>query len=240
MELTIHQRKIEGLKLADYNPRQMSSKMKQELVTSIKEFGLVDPLVVNMAEGRENIIVGGHQRAVVIKESFPEMLEIPCVYVYLAEDKERELNLRLNKNIGEWDLEKLLANFELDLLKNIGFEDYELDLNDKNEDDLQKAARKHTNDNVPYPIVPKYTERYDAVIIFSDNALDYTWLKNVLELKKAKDYKNERTGVTQVMTVKQFQDVWESKIADSTESFKSAEDKDAGAGKETVMSDDDE
>lgn len=38
----------------------------------------------------------------------------------LTLDEEMELNLRLNKNTGRFDLEAL-ANFDEDLLKNVGF-----------------------------------------------------------------------------------------------------------------------
>lgn len=239
-QLDIHYRKIDELLPAEYNPRQISEKMKQELVNSINEFGLVDAIVVNMKEGRENIIVGGHQRVMVIKDAFPEITEVPCVYVYLDLDREKELNLRLNKNTGDWDLEKLLQNFELDLLSNVGFEDYELELEDKNEDELQKAAKKFTNDNVPYPLVPKYTERYDAVIIFSTNELDWTWLRTLLELDKKKDYKNERVGTSQVIEAKQFQEIIDKKIQELRSTSDTAEDTDKGAGEITYITDDDE
>jgi len=42
------------------------------------------------------------------------------------EAQERELNLRLNKNLGEWDFDAL-ANFDENLLKDVGFDPKELD-----------------------------------------------------------------------------------------------------------------
>jgi DNA modification methylase len=63
----------------------------------------------------------------------------------LTEEEERELNLRLNKNIGQWDYD-LLANFDEELLKGIGFESAELDkifqLDAKPEDDDVPEIRK--------------------------------------------------------------------------------------------------
>jgi hypothetical protein len=38
----------------------------------------------------------------------------------------RELNVRLNKNMGEWNFDTLANNFELDDLKDWGFSDFEL------------------------------------------------------------------------------------------------------------------
>ena len=46
----------------------------------------------------------------------------------LSIDEVRELNVRLNKNMGEWNFDTLANNFELDDLKEWGFEDSELDL----------------------------------------------------------------------------------------------------------------
>jgi DNA modification methylase len=51
---------------------------------------------------------------------------VPVVYVSLDEGQERELNLRLNKNTGEFDFD-LLANFDADLLADIGWDGEELD-----------------------------------------------------------------------------------------------------------------
>lgn len=117
--------KIEELKPADYNPRQMTESQAATLTESLKKFGLVDPLIVNKHPGRENIVVGGHQRLKIAKSL--GFSEIPVVYVDLDEALEKELNIRLNKNLGEWDFD-LLANFDLDLLKAIGFSERDLHL----------------------------------------------------------------------------------------------------------------
>lgn len=53
--------------------------------------------------------------------------EVPVVYVNIPDlEKEKELNLRLNKNTGEFDLE-LLAEFDESLLKDVGFTSEDLD-----------------------------------------------------------------------------------------------------------------
>lgn len=114
---------IELLKPASYNPRKMNEKDKENLRTSIERFGMVDPLIVNKHKGRENIIIGGHQRYLVAKEI--GIKELPVVYVDLSEEKEKELNLRLNRNQGEWDYDAL-AELDVELLKDVGFEDYEI------------------------------------------------------------------------------------------------------------------
>ena len=122
--MQIEQVNPKGLKPAEYNPRQMTEKQAKDLTQSIKEFGLVDPIIVNNFKGRENVVIGGHQRLkIALQEDFKT---VPVVYVSLPIEKERELNLRLNKNNGEWDWD-LLANFDEDMLKDVGFESEELD-----------------------------------------------------------------------------------------------------------------
>ena len=117
--------KIKDLKPAEYNPRMMNEKSAKDLEESITEFGLVDPIIVNSNKDRKNIIIGGHQRYNICKKMGFE--ELPVYYLDLPLEAEKELNLRLNKNVGEWDYDMLL-NFEEELLFKIGFEKDDLKL----------------------------------------------------------------------------------------------------------------
>ena len=117
---------INLLKPAEYNPRAMSKKEAKDLEASLDKFGMVEPIVVNKAEDRKNIIVGGHQRYFVLKAK--GVKTIPVVYVDIPDlKKEQELNLRLNKNLGHWDW-AMLANFDEELLKEAGFDDLDLSI----------------------------------------------------------------------------------------------------------------
>jgi DNA modification methylase len=116
---------IDLLNPADYNPRKWDKKALDDLKKSIKKFGLVDPAIVNGAENRKNIVIGGHMRIAAAKEL--GITEMPVVYLNIPDlQREKELNIRLNKNHGEFDF-KLLANFAEDFLSDIGFNSQELD-----------------------------------------------------------------------------------------------------------------
>jgi DNA modification methylase len=116
---------IQELKSADYNPRKWSTEAIDGLSESIKKFGLVDPIIVNNAPNRLNVVIGGHFRLKVAKDL--GFKEIPVVYINISDiDKERELNLRLNKNVGEWDWD-LLAKFDESFLSVVGFSSEDLD-----------------------------------------------------------------------------------------------------------------
>lgn len=121
-------KKIEELKRADYNPRKISERELQKLQNSIKSFGCVEPLVINIHAGRENIIINGHQRLKAAElVGFKEM---PCIEVDLEKEKEIALNLALNKIRGEWDERKLAQSLsELsgkDEIQLTGFDEQEL------------------------------------------------------------------------------------------------------------------
>lgn len=117
-------RKIDELIPAEYNPRQLTEKQFADLVTSFQNLGTLEPAVINTNAERKNIIISGHQRLRVAKHL--GKTEYPCVEVDLDRAKEMEANIRLNKNTGAWDYDLLANNFDLEELKDWGFEDWEL------------------------------------------------------------------------------------------------------------------
>lgn len=124
-KLKIVQVDVSQLKPAAYNPRKWSDEAISGLKESINRFGLVDPIIVNSAEERKNVVIGGHFRLKVAKDLGYK--EIPTVYINIPDvEKEKELNIRLNKNLGEFDFE-LLAKFDESFLSDIGFSSEELD-----------------------------------------------------------------------------------------------------------------
>lgn len=138
--------KISELKAATYNPRKWSEEAVAGLTASIKQFGLVDPILVNSAESRRNVVIGGHFRLKVAKDLGYK--EVPVVYVDIPDEaKEKELNLRLNRNLGDWDYE-LLAEFDETLLADVGFGSEELDeifdltVDEPDTFDLEKELQK--------------------------------------------------------------------------------------------------
>ena len=110
---------VNELKPATYNPRKWDAESCIKLKESLTKFGFVDPLIVNSAPSRANVVIGGHFRLKMGKELGFDT--VPVVYVDIPDiEKEKELNLRLNRNTGAWDF-KLLAEFDSSLLGEIGF-----------------------------------------------------------------------------------------------------------------------
>lgn len=115
---------VDQLKPSEYNPRSLSEKQEKDLTESIKRFGFIDPLIVNKNKERDRVLIGGHQRYAIAKKLGYK--EVPVVFVDLPLEKEKELNLRLNRDTGQWNIE-LLREFDIDLLLDVGFDDNDLE-----------------------------------------------------------------------------------------------------------------
>lgn len=110
--MNIQKIEITKLKPAEYNPRKdlkPEDEEYQKIKRSIIEFGYVAPVIVNS----DMTVIGGHQRLKVLKELGYN--EVECVVVDLNKNKEKALNIALNKISGDWDnskLEELLAELK--------------------------------------------------------------------------------------------------------------------------------
>ena len=115
---------------ANYNPRKdlkPGDPEYEKLKRSIVEFGYVEPVIWNKTTGH---VVGGHQRLKVLIDT--GVTEVECVVIEMDVEREKALNVALNKISGEWDKEKLSllisdlqgADFDVSLT---GFDAPELD-----------------------------------------------------------------------------------------------------------------
>jgi DNA modification methylase len=112
---------VSRLNPAKYNPRkdlQPGDPEYEKLLRSVEEFGYVEPIIWNEKTGR---IIGGHLRFKVLKQL--GFTEIDCVVVNLDEQREKALNIALNKIGGEFDAPKLA-----DLLQDLEKSGFNLDI----------------------------------------------------------------------------------------------------------------
>ena len=115
--MIIETKKISELKPAPYNPRQSTAKQEEKLKASLSKFGLVEPIIFNKQTG---YIVGGHFRVRELTKLGYE--EIECVIVDLNEADEKELNIRLNANTGQWDWDALANEWNSEELTEWGLD----------------------------------------------------------------------------------------------------------------------
>lgn len=99
--MNIETRRLADLKPAAYNPRKKlvpGDPEYEKIARSIEEFGYCDPIIIN----KDGTIVGGHQRASVLKSL--GYTEADCIVVDLSKQDEKALNIALNKIGGQWDM----------------------------------------------------------------------------------------------------------------------------------------
>ena len=180
MEITI--RKIDDLIGAEYNPRQITNEEIEEIKDSIKRFGVVEPIIVNINEERKDIIVSGHQRVKVCKEL--KIKEVPCHQLDLTLEREKELNIRMNKAGGKFDTEMLLQHFEMENLLEYGFKDYELPNVDVEIDDLFEDVEDYKPKDETNKIVLEYNDEEYKLVIDKLAELDGTKEEIVFNLLK--------------------------------------------------------
>lgn len=154
--------KIDQLIPASYNPRKdlkPGDLEYEKLKRSILEFGYVEPVIWNKTTGR---VVGGHQRLKVLRDM--GISEVECVIIQMDEEKEKALNIALNKISGDWDKDKLAllisdlqgADFDVSLT---GFEPAEIEA--LFQDSMKDAVREDDFDVAAELEKPAITRKGD-------------------------------------------------------------------------------
>jgi DNA modification methylase len=121
VRLRIEKIPVTKIKPAKYNPRKdlkPGDPAYEKLKRSMTEFGYVEPIIWNEETGN---IVGGHQRYKILLEE--GHTEVECVVVKLPADKEKALNVALNKVTGDWEVKALT-----ELLNDLNEQDFDLTL----------------------------------------------------------------------------------------------------------------
>ena len=131
-DLNITNIELDKIKAYPNNPKTHDKKQVTKIVKSIKEFGFVNPVLLD-----DNLeIIAGHGRVLAAKEV--GMQQLPAIILsHLDENQRRAYRIADNKltELGEWDLELLnieftnLSALDLDFdLEITGFETTEIDL----------------------------------------------------------------------------------------------------------------
>lgn len=120
-DMIIRKVPITDINPAEYNPRKdlkPGDSTYEKLKRSMTEFGYVEPIIWNEETGN---IVGGHQRyKVLVAEGHTE---VECVIVKMPAEREKALNVALNKVTGDWEFEALA-----DLIKDLEAQDFDVAL----------------------------------------------------------------------------------------------------------------
>ena len=127
-EMEMQVRALSELKPAEYNPREEltpDDKEFQDLCRSINELGYVEPILINS----DGTIIAGHQRYNVLK--YLGKTEAKVVVVDVDKNRERAINVALNKIDGKWDQLKLR-----DILESLKLTDLDFTVTGFTQDEL--------------------------------------------------------------------------------------------------------
>lgn len=113
----IETRKISELKDYEKNPRKLSPQAAEHLKQSLERFGLIDKPIINL----DNTIIGGHQRKKTLKKMGIKQVEVNVPDRQLTDQEVEELNIRLNRNTGEWNFKCLEEDWNMNDLLTWGF-----------------------------------------------------------------------------------------------------------------------
>jgi hypothetical protein len=173
--MIIETKKLLDLKPAPYNPRSSTKEQEKHLQESLRKFGVVEPIIFNKQTG---YIVGGHFRVRELKKLGYK--EVECVIVDLNEADEKELNIRLNANTGEWDWEVLANDWDADDLENWGLDliGFEIDSEDFGEEFSLPDGDKEPFQQMTFTLADEQAEQ----------------IKNAIaDIKKTEEYKYAET-----------------------------------------------
>lgn len=187
--MEIEKVKISELYPAEYNPRKElkpGDKEYEKLKKSIEEFGYVDLIIRNKRTGH---IVGGHQRTNVLLDLGYE--EIDVVNIDIDEQKEKALNIALNKISGKWDEPKLK-----DLLLDIDNGEFDVELTGFDYGEIEKLMNKFALEEDEKPEIEfteELLEEHNYIVLYFNNELDWQVAKEKFGIK-AKSALDSREG----------------------------------------------
>lgn len=175
---------IKDLKFAPYNPRKISEQQMKALKLSIEKNGLVNPIIWNKKTG---FVVGGNQRLAALIDLEYEKTWVAVIDV--SEEREKAINLALNKISGDWDYEMLK-----DMFQSISEDDWEMtgfqpsEISILNADDLdfdlsdfKEAAQEmegQTKDIRDYIVYLTFSEKEEANRWLEENGFEEQFKSN--------------------------------------------------------------
>lgn len=112
---------VSKLKFYPNNPRIFGEKEIQEVITSFMKHGIIIPLLID----KDNVVLSGNLRLVACQRL--KLKQAPVVKLDETDPKARaDILLKMNILNGSWDYDLLRAFFDIDIILDAGFKDYEL------------------------------------------------------------------------------------------------------------------
>lgn len=142
-------RKINDLKCHPTNPRILKKNQHSQLLKSFKKFDYAELCAIN----EDGTILAGHQRISIMKElGWGEReIEVRVCNQFLDETNAKEYLLRSNKNVGEFDWDCIVNNFDIKELLEVGFDEKEILANFEIDDIQSEEENENENESLSPP-----------------------------------------------------------------------------------------
>jgi hypothetical protein len=177
---------VEDLKPYPRNVKEHPTKQVEGIVKSMDEYGMTQDIVVD----EENVVLIGHGRLMALKEKKVESITVK-VLEGLTEERKDALRVLDNKlTISPWHKENLMEALIKADDKGLftGFT--------KNEIAKMKALDEKAGNMPAFELTPMLHEKYDYVLIFFDDELDFVFAEQLFGLEKRADrFKDGTVGL---------------------------------------------
>lgn len=134
VENVVEYKSLDELYHLDRNPRTISKENMNKLVESIKanpDYFEARPIICSDRTGKL-VIIAGNQR--LRAAGMAGLSEVPVVVLHgLTEEREKEITIRDNVELGEWDFEMLANEFEVEDLEDWGLDNFKTGIKDEKE-----------------------------------------------------------------------------------------------------------
>ena len=111
-------RLVSELKPYDKNPRYLNKDKFDKLVKNIQELGYTNRIIINV----DNTIAGGHVRLKALEHLKIEEIPVLVPNRYLTEDEMKRAIITDNISFGNWDMDELANNWDLEELESWGLD----------------------------------------------------------------------------------------------------------------------
>lgn len=205
LEWRTEQRQVKDLIPLEKNPfGKISEEKKQRLEDKLRRLGVYQIPTIDL--NNELLTFNKRRHILMAIGRGEEIIDVRVPNRALTAKERQEVILSDNVHEGEWDrqiLEDMFSDIDLD---EIGIDLNSIELPEEllqveagppgGGDEIQNVSEEKA---AKYPIVARFSEKYDAFVIVCDNEIDANYLREMLKVETMKCYKSTSVGRTHVL-----------------------------------------
>lgn len=194
---------IEGL---PKNPRVIRDKrfeLLKKSITDAPEFLKMRPIIA-IKHDEKYVVICGNQRLKACKDLGMKTIHAVIANSETPVEKLREWASKDNISFGDYDDYLISKEWQKEELELWGMEFDDEDVTKLDDDEFDKKLNSIKDEDCYYPIIPKYDEKHEMIIILCDNEVDTNNIRERLGMNKMKSYKNGKICRSNVISCSDF------------------------------------